>query len=172
MKRKSLFAPVLAAIVFGLSLIACSTVSSTVTSSTTATIPAQPTNTVIPPTNTAVPPTNTPAPTDCGLVHNGPPGLSPANYKQLIDCFASAFQQCHLVLFEYDHNSADSQTEEQLSLSGTAGNCTIHVQEHFKSFSGSTPIDTNLTYTCAQLVLQSGSYVIQGCSNSQKIFFP
>src|SRR5213592_2461952 len=37
-------------------------------------------------TTTVATSTSTPAaPTECGFVHFGPPGLSPANYQQLID---------------------------------------------------------------------------------------
>src|SRR5262245_37900338 len=79
------------------------------------------------PTNTAPIPTYTPAaPTECGFVHFGPPGLSPANYQQLVGCFVSSFQQCRTVHFVYEFFSATDQGHNELSLSGTAENCLIH----------------------------------------------
>jgi hypothetical protein len=106
------------------------------------------------PTNSAAIPTYTPAtPTECGFVHFGPPGLSPANYQQLIDCFVTSFQKCHTVHFIYEFFSATDQGHNELSLSGTAQNCLIHVQEHYVSTKTSTPTATDYTYTCSGLVL-------------------
>jgi hypothetical protein len=124
-------------------------------------------------TTTVAIPTSTPAaPTECGFVHFGPPGLSPANYQQLIDCFVGSFQHCHPVHFVYEFFSATDQGHNELALAGTAGNCLIQVQEHYISTAKSPPIDTNYTYTCSRLDLEDGSYVIRGCDNQFEIHFP
>src|SRR6185437_15340566 len=104
------------------------------------------------PTNTTAVPTYTPStPTECGFVHFGPPGLSPANYQQLIVCFVTSFQQCHTVHFVYEFFSATDQGHNELSLSGTAQNCLIHVQEHYVSTKTGTPTATDYTYRCSRL---------------------
>jgi hypothetical protein len=124
-------------------------------------------------TSTAVIPTYTPAaPTECGFVHFGPPGLSPANYQDLVTCFVTSFQQCHPVHFVYEFFSATDQGHNELALSGTAGNCLIHVQEHYIATEKSPPIDTNYTYTCSRLDQRDGHYVITDCDNHFEINFP
>jgi hypothetical protein len=125
------------------------------------------------PTNTVAIPTYTPAtPTDCGFVHYGPPGLSPANYEELIGCFVERFRGCRSVHFVYEFFSATDQGHNELSLSGTAESCMIHVQEHYTSTAKSPPIDTNYTYTCSRLELRDGHYVVTGCDNHFEINFP
>jgi hypothetical protein len=124
-------------------------------------------------TNTLAIPTYTPAaPTECGFVHFGPPGLSPANYQELIDCFVTSFQQCHPVHFVYEFFSATDQGHNKLSLSGTAQSCLIHVQEHYVSTKTSPSSATDYTYECSRLEQRAGHYVISGCDNHFEINFP
>ena len=124
-------------------------------------------------TSPAAIPTYTPAaPTECGFVHFGPPGLSPANYQELVTCFVTSFQQCHPVHFVYEFFGATDQGHNELALSGTAANCLIHVREHYLSTAKSPPIDTNYTYTCSRLDQRDGHYVVTDCDNHFEINFP
>jgi hypothetical protein len=124
-------------------------------------------------TSTMAIPTYTPAaPTECGFVHFGPPGLSPANYQELIACFVTSYQQCHPVHFVYEFFSATDQGHNELSLSGTAQDCLVHVQEHYVSTKTTPPSATDYTYACSRLEQRAGHYVITGCDNQFEINFP
>jgi hypothetical protein len=149
-----------------LALVACDLAHSDSAPVSTATQTLLPTDTVAVPTYTAA------VPTECGFVHFGPPGLSPANYQQLVGCFVSSFRQCHTVHFVYEFFSATDQGHNELSLSGTDENCLIHVQEHYTSTAKSPPTDTNFTYTCTRLELRDNHYVVTGCDNQFEINFP
>jgi hypothetical protein len=111
-------------------------------------------------------------PTERGFVHFGLPGLSPATYQQLIACFVTSFQQCHIVHFVYEFFSATDQGHNELSLSGTAQNSLIHTQEHYVSTKASTPTATDYAYTCSRPDQRAGYYVITGCDNRFEINFP
>jgi len=153
-------------VILSLALISCGTPDSGGASASTGAQTPLPTNTVAIPTYTPA------APTECGFVHFGPPGLSPANYQQLIGCFVTSFQQCHPVHFVYEFFSGTDQGHNELSLSGTAQNCLIHVQEHYVSTKTSPPSATDYTYTCSRLEQSGGHYVITGCDNHFEINFP
>jgi hypothetical protein len=152
--------------ILSLALISCEMPNSGATSTSTAAQTALPTNT------TAIPTYTPAAPTECGFVHFGPPGLAPANYQELVNCFVISFQQCHPVHFVYEFFSATDQGHNELSLSGTAQNCLIHVQEHYVSTKTSPPSATDYTYTCSRLEQSGGHYVITGCDNHFEINFP
>ena len=74
--------------------------------------------------------------------------------------------------FVYEFFSATDQGHNELSLSGTAEHCLIHVQEQYISTKTSPPPGTRYTYTCSLLEVENGSYVIRGCSNGFEIHFP
>jgi hypothetical protein len=58
--------------------------------------------------------------------------------------------------FVSEYFSATDQGRNELSLSGAAENCLIHVQERYASTAKSPPTATNYTYTCSHLELWDG----------------
>ena len=118
-------------------------------------------------------PTYTPAAAnECGFVHFGPPGLSPANYAQLVACFVTSFQQCHTVHFVYEFFSDTDQGHNDLSVSGTAQQCRVHVQEHYVSTKTNPASTADYSYTCSRVDRQTDHYVVTGCDNGFEINFP
>ncbi|HEY7020456.1 MAG TPA: hypothetical protein VH349_05020 [Ktedonobacterales bacterium] len=166
MMRMSHLALAVLGVIVSLTLVACSSSSIGGTSESTGLQTPLATNTLAIPTYTPA------APTECGFVHFGPPGLSPANYQELVNCFVTSFQQCHPVHFVYEFFSATDQGHNELSLSGTAQNCLIHVKEHYVSTKTNPPSATDYTYACSRLEQRAGHYVITDCDNHFEINFP
>ena len=74
--------------------------------------------------------------------------------------------------FVYELFSETDQGHNELSLSGTAQNCLIHVPERFVSTKTNPPGATNYPYTRSRLEQRGGHYVITGCDNHFEINFP
>jgi hypothetical protein len=71
----------------------------------------------------------------------------------------TSFEQCHSVHFVYEFFGATDQGHNELSLSGIAQNCLIHVQEHYTSTAKNPPINTRYTYICSRLDQRDGHYL-------------
>ncbi|MBA3826956.1 MAG: hypothetical protein H0X24_24065 [Ktedonobacterales bacterium] len=121
-----------------------------------------------PPTATAttVPTATTAAPVNCGMIDEGPGGLSPANYGAITQCFATLFAHCATGTLLYTSAGADAQDEFTFSTAAKTSGCLVNVQEHYHVSSGSTPTNITKNYTCSSVTFNNNKVTIAGCVNT------
>jgi len=121
----------------------------------------------------------TPTPTrpaqtvDCGKILSHANSIAPidkAAAQQAVNCFYQAYQKCQPATLMFTSFGVDTGVIHHFAVKNANGSCAI--SDGWQHFIAPKPPSGTITYTCANMTMQTDGLHIESCGNAGSIVIP